>query len=1074
LNNSETKPFRIYKSSAGSGKTTALIGVFLGLSLSSSNPDKFKSILAITFTNKAANELKERFMSSLKKIKSIDPKDESVLNDFEIVQLMADTGLSLSELKKRATDVFRIALRDYDEIGISTIDGFNHKLIRSFSRDLRIKSDFEVELDEANLFADAVDLLLEKVGYDNHITHHLLNYLRQSIDDDKKANITKRLNDLRRLISSEESAKAVASLYEIEPHAFEETKKKLQPIVTKFEALCHQIGKSVLELFEAEDIEADDLSFKKTGYFAYFERLKTYDGGYLELHGSLRKKVDKPWHSGSASAATKAAIARRQSELIGYYNAALELFEKHYNDYAIAKALQKQIDLLAVLADLSRELKSLAAERNVVPISTFNSIISDSMRDEPVAYIYEKFGNRFKHVLIDEFQDTSELQWNNVTPFIAESLSVGQFNMVVGDAKQSIYRWRGGKAEQLIQLPRLNAVQDANREIEQSFERNAEIIPLGTNYRSLPEIVNFNNAFIAELTPLLTSDGSLFRKEYQGESALQTFPKKKKGGYISWKRLEKKAEPELVASVTINAIKEAFADGFSFGDIAILVRKKGDEVNEIINLLSEEHIPFTTRDSFGLDKNTSVGMLLAFMRLALDPDMATAQVKVMRELCRLNEIPYRPYNYWHKPSYRGSIDITAFLQKFDKGFSWQALAGMSAWEISKLVISKFIPTKERRDVSLESFLNCILEKGGRSISSQAFLEWWDSLENKPEAKVGESGNRVQLMTIHKSKGLQFPVVILPNLNWNLSNKAETTWFRVNEKLDIPFQYVPLSISKSLNKMGYSADFEQYEEENKFDNLNLIYVAVTRPSLRLYINHTIGASNQTGPSVNAAFENLKAHYSSSSDARIEIDSTVGGGIESEMILGEKQSAPSKLTDQKVCSEIELQSPVDIAVEQRFKISAEGISPNREAGILFHELAAKSQSIEEAKSILKRWRSNGSIHADQAEELVDWIKKLYSDKKYRELSQYGDRMAERNLVSDGMVLRPDMVFRSSEGFTVIDFKTGEAKQSHARQVTDYMKAIEKAENKSGKGYVVYLPEMKWVEVGDSGIAEQGKLF
>lgn len=1074
MNQSDSNRFHIYKSSAGSGKTTALIGVFLRLSLSSSNPDKFKSILAITFTNKAANELKERFISSLKKLKSLRPESSSDLADFEVKQLLESTKLSPQDLRDRASRVFAIALRDYDEIGIGTIDGFNHKLIRAFSRDLKLKSDFEVELDELNLFADAVDLMLEKVGVDNHITHHLLNFMRQSIDDDKKANITSRLNDLRNLISAEDSEKPVASLYEIDPQEFEETKKQLQPIVDSFENLCHTIGSAVFKIIQNEGLEAADLSYGSTGYYSFFEKLNDYSGDYITLHSKLQNKLDAPWHSGSASAAAKEAIERNQSELLEHYHSAATLFQKHYKDYAIAKSLRDQIDLLAVLADLSRELNSLVNERNVVPISTFNGIISKSMRDEPVAFIYEKFGNRYKHILIDEFQDTSELQWNNITPFIAESLSSGQFNMVVGDAKQSIYRWRGGKAEQLIRLPELNPHdQNIAREIKVSFAQNAKIVPLDVNYRSLSEIVEFNNSLIKELTPTLTEPGTLFRAEYEGESARQSYPKSKKGGYIEWKEIEKNPEPELISTHVLEAVQEARADGYSFGDMAILVRKKGKDVNEIIRTFSEEDIPFTTRDSFGLDMNTTVGMLTAFLRLSMDSNLATAQIKIMREVCRLHNTPFEPHTFWTKPGYRGSIDFRAFVKNFSPDFSLSLLSGMSSWEISKEVINHFVPIEKRRDIFVESFLNCILEKGGRSLSAQEFLEWWDSLANKPEAKVGESGDQVQLMTIHKSKGLQFPVVILPNLNWDFSKNGETKWLRVNEKLNIPFDYVPLKLGKSLEYMGYKADFDQYNQENRFDNLNLIYVAVTRPSERLYIHHAEGTKSQTGPSVSAAFEKLKAAYETSSKAKIEIDSKLGEGIKSSLIVGEKREATRTSKGEQISKTIELRHPVDISVENRFTISSEGISPNREAGILFHELAAKSQTLAEAKAQLHTWKLNGRLAMNQESELCLWIENLYSDKKYQALLESAERLAERTIAKGGQVFRPDMVFKEQSSFAVIDFKTGEEKEQHLSQVEEYLNAINSAENQIGKGFVVYLPDMKWIEI-NVGKPKQGTLF
>jgi len=1071
LSNTDTKQFHIYKSSAGSGKTTALIGVFLRLSLSSSNPNTFKTILAITFTNKAANELKLRFLSSLKKLKSIHPDKPADLEDFDVKQLLEETNIRPKELKLRAEKVFNTALRDYDEIGIGTIDGFNHKLIRSFSRDLRLKSDFEVELDEANLFADAVDLLLEKVGLDNHITHHLLNYLRQSIDDDKKANITTRLNDLRDLISKEDSEIPVASLYNLEPADFEKTKKKLQPAISEFVSICASIGSTVLDIFTEEGIEASDLSYKEKGYFAYFQKLKNFDGEYVNIHGSLKGKLDKPWWNKAASADAKQAIENRQEELRELYHTAATHFQKNYTNYAIAKALSAQIDLLAVLVDLSRELKELADERNIVPISTFNSIISRSMRDEPVAFIYEKFGNRYKHILIDEFQDTSELQWNNITPFVAESLASGQFNMLVGDAKQSIYRWRGGKAEQLIRLPELNPEdQNIGMETRMSFDQNAKIIPLGVNYRSLPNIVEFNNALIKELTPLLTDPDTLFRSEYEGESARQSYPKSKDGGYITWQQIEKKPEPEMVSSHVLKFVREAQEDGYAFGDIAILVRKKGKDVTDMIRRFSEEDVPFTTRDSFGLDMNPTVVMLTEFLRLSMDENLATSQIKIIRELSRLHNIDYEPHKFWRKRKGKGSIDFNAFAQSYSPNFSLKLFSGMSAWEISKEVVNRFVPADRQRDVFVESFLNCILEKGGRSVSAQEFLEWWDSLGAKPEAKVGESGNQVQLMTIHKSKGLQFPVVILPNLNWDFAKNGDTKWLPAKEKLDIPFDYVPLKISKSLEQMGYKADFDQYNRENKFDNLNLIYVALTRPSERLYISHAIGTASQTGPAVSTAFEKLKSQYEGSE--LVQVNSIQEEGVESSLIVGEKRKTTIKKIEISRES-LELLHPADISVEQRFSISSEGISPNRETGILFHELVAKSQTLAEAISQLETWNKNGRVALDQSGELTEWVEKLFSDEKYLSLMETSKSLAERTLAKDGHVLRPDMVFKEESTFTVVDFKTGEEKDAHLSQVRGYLSAINSAESQVGKGFVVYLPAMKWVEVFVQE-AEQGTLF
>ncbi|MCH2213894.1 MAG: UvrD-helicase domain-containing protein [Flavobacteriales bacterium] len=1072
---SEKKSFHIYKSSAGSGKTTALIGDYLQLSLSSSNPHEFKKILAITFTNKAANELKQRFLSILSLIKDIDISIPAHLQNFEVKQLLSQVKISALELKLRAKKVLEIALRDYDEIGISTIDSFNHKLISSFSRDLNIKSDFEVELEEANFFSEAVDMLLEKVGSDAHITKHLLGYLEQSLEENKKTNISQQLIKLRPLLTSETAIKPIESIMEVEPEEFEKTKKSLFPIISNFEKSVQKIGSSVLSIFLELNVSADDLKQKSSGYFGYFKRLSEFKGEYKPLHGKLLPVVEESWYVGSAKREVKDSLDLKHGELLDLYHRSEELFEGPFSKYMSAKKLLSQIHLLAVLADLSKSLKELAKERNVVMISEFNRIISKSMHGEPVAYIYEKFGNRFKHILIDEFQDTSELQWKNITPFITDSLSEGQLNMVVGDAKQSIYRWRGGKAEQLIHLPELDHTDSSISPTDRiSLRENSRIVHLDTNYRSLPTIVNFNNGLIELLKDSLTVSNTIFRKEYEGASSKQKFPDHKVGGYVKWTQLEKNARPVLISNQTIDSIQEAIADGYSFGDMAILVRKKGKEVNAIIEALTKAEIPFTTRDSFGLDMNSTVVMLLEFLRLSADANLPPSQVRVMREICRLQNLPFHPEEFWKQGKNNGDLNFTHFLKSIDKEFSLDQLRRFSAIEICYEVLNRFVPIPIRNDVFIQSFLNCILERGYSSSATEV-IDWWDSLSLKPEAKSGVSENQVKIMTIHKSKGLQFPVVIIPNLNWKL-NKTEIKWIPLNSGENIPFSYMPMPMTKSLIDIGYSSEYEKYLLEISFDNLNLIYVALTRPSERLYLFHCIGSKDETGQVVNQAYDRIANEEIKILDTTLQKLHHSEEGIQSSICLGGR-ARPLEKPSQKQTKESNLKvgSAQIIPIQERFKISHEGVSSNRDTGILFHDIASKTFSLEEAKVQLDRCRINGGVSDESYIEVLKWFEALYSDEKYLSLLETAAKLSERPLQSDGDVMRPDVVFKTKSTFKVIDFKTGRKEKSHIQQVKKYLKAITQVEDKTGEGYVVYVPSMEWTPVLNTEEENiQGTLF
>ncbi len=1050
--------FLIYKSSAGSGKTTALIRVYLRLSLAGNNPHAFKSILAITFTNKAANELKTRFLETLREIKNTT--DDESKQGFMVKLISKDLDTPVSSLKKRAEEVYKIALRDYDDIGIGTIDGFNHKLIRSFSREVNLKSDFEPETDVEGLFSEAVGELLDRAGNDERLTDHLYQFIKTTLAADKKVKITEELMNLRFLITDEESELPIKSLLEVDSGVFKELSRVLFSKVEEFTRNVHEIGEKAFKIFTEYHIVPNDLIWKNGGYFGFFEKLKGFKKDYVELRSNLRDKVEDSWAGKNVTEDQKQRVEAAEEILRPLYYRAKGYFEQEYDSFLLAFTLSRKIDLLALLADMNRSYQEVIEDRNVLPVASFNRLISDSLKDEPIAFIYEKFGNRFHHVLVDEFQDTSVLQWKNLTPFISDSLASGKANMVVGDAKQSIYRWRGGKAEQLIELPELDAADDLIAEdIRRSFRLNGKIIPLTTNYRSLPLIVEFNNQLIKSLTQRLTQEGSLFRKEYSDESAVQKVPENIDGGFICWNKLDKTVDSDLIPKTVLDFIGEARQDGYGFGDIAVLVRKKGNDVDGIIKALTDANIPFVTADSFGLDKNTTVEMLLSFLRLAVDFHHSPSQIKIAREISRLHEITYEPHKIFDSDKGKNEQGFIDFLKTYDPGFNEERISGKGAYSILKYAIRSFIPVKQKTNAFIEGLLNSVLEQGGRGVTPSQFIEWWETQKTKPDVETGESGEEVRIMTIHKSKGLEFPVVIIPNLSWQLESKASTKWLKAKSKWNLPFSHIPLEMTQKLDRLSYSKELEAYNGEKDFDNLNLIYVAVTRAAERLYFNYGENNSKYTGDSLKAALLELKA-ISFSHGKQKELKNKLEGVLE-RICIGDRALKAARLPDKKRVEMIKIRSIDDTPFEERFRISGEGLEKSRETGVLFHRLAA-FRNEKEASKELEQWFSNGSISESTWRELQDLIKALFKDTNYLRLIENSDQMNERNLTFQGEVLRPDAVFVDQNEVTIVDFKTGKMASSHIRQVKKYVAAIEKVySNRRIQGFVVYVPEMKWVK-------------
>jgi ATP-dependent exoDNAse (exonuclease V) beta subunit len=960
------KSFLIYKSSAGSGKTTALILFFLKLSLRG-NSSEFKHILAITFTNKAANEMRHRLIDELVKIINFNGNEGDLSSNpdlFILKELTTELNIGLQELKFRAQRVFDLALRDFGEIGIGTIDRFNHRLIRSFSRELNLKSDFEVTLDEANLFEDVVDLFLTHVGHDDELTQHLIHFIELEEESDRKVNLRKQISDLRELVMGEEGKEALQSIGEIPSGRFLDIRKNIREENQQFEAELRIIAEEFENICQQNQIEPEYFSYKEGGFPKYFKSFFSLEEKRPQLNKNLSSKIESPWVSKSASKNIQAAVEPIQENLRALYYKAEILLEENYSTYAVNRAILSRLDLLAVLRKLSETLSSTLEERNLLPVSYFNRIISDALRLEPVNFIYENLGHRYRHILIDEFQDTSELQWRNLLPLVHESLSNGYFSLVVGDAKQSIYRWRGGKAEQLISLPEI-AHEEENPGMATVLSTLAEQHSLLTNYRSRKNIVEFNNTFIGHLADLLTRPDSSYRREYK-ESLVQRVNDQKTGGYVEVNYLGSKPEDELVISQTIHQIRKARQDGYSYGSMAILLRSTKKIGEPLMKALASEGIPFDTKQSYGLDQSPLVEVVISFLRLSVLQKHSPAAIKAMRALCELYQIPFDPDDFA-----RGDrdtwLDIEVFAQQLNSKFRMSDLNGKTAYDTATYTIRTLIPEKEWKSVFIESLLDNILKKDGLRISPERFLQWWDSIQEKPNLNAPGSQEKVEILTIHKSKGLQYDVCILPEAGWKFNpGKYKLKWFQVNNN-HLPYVPIPNNPNK-LEEMALFTEAALEREQTEFDQLNLMYVALTRAKQRLYINFSSDSTDLKKPEFckfDRPIYRSVQHMSTAWKDRVEYQEKENGSFTFK--FGQEE-LNTKEREPKVEGPLRIpKKKVDIPVDERLQIADEDRSEYRDLGILFHQLAGKYRNLQECMRGLNQWLSNGKINRAEFESL-----------------------------------------------------------------------------------------------------------
>jgi len=501
--------FAVYNSSAGSGKTFTLVKEYLKIALKTNKSDTYKHILAITFTNKAASEMKERILSALKFISGNEVLKDTPKYLLEALKNPIDKGgLGLDEkiIKERCQKVLKSILHHYNDFGVSTIDKFTHKIIRTFAHDLHLPLNFEVEIDQNELLKKVIDQLIDKVGKDEKLTKLLVEYANNKADDEKNWNIEKDLFDFTSKITNENNRHYIKKIRDLTLDDFEHIKSYIFQFNKTFEQEMIEIGTKTLQFLNENNIEIK--SFSNSFYPTYFNNLskKNIKSPNDTLKGIIAG--EKNWYSKTTESTQKQLIDAHKNQLIDFYDEVEKLKDEKYSQYKLNQLIYQNLYNLGIVNEIENTIFEFKKENNVLSIADFNTRISGIVSSEPVPFIYERLGEKYQHFLIDEFQDTSIIQWHNLLPLLENSLANGNFNMIVGDAKQAIYRFRGGEVEQIIRLPQVFKHQNNPilLEREKSLQRNFKPEILSENFRSKAEIVNFNNQFFNKISTKLNED----------------------------------------------------------------------------------------------------------------------------------------------------------------------------------------------------------------------------------------------------------------------------------------------------------------------------------------------------------------------------------------------------------------------------------------------------------------------------------------------------------------------------------------------------------------------------------------
>lgn len=1041
--------FSIYDASAGSGKTYALVKEYLKIILIAPKNDAYRNILAITFTNKAVHEMKSRIVGSLSEFAKEEPskKAQDLMRDLAI-----DTQLSLIQIKTKSKQIIKHIIHNYAAFDISTIDKFTHKVIRAFAHDLNLPMTFEVTLDTENLLTEAIDAIIAQAGEDETLTKLLIDFTMEKTDDDKSWDISREIMETGKLVLNENNRNEITQFHDKSIAEFVEIKKKMLVVCKDLEKENVAFAEAALILIENNGIDLKSFS------------RGTFPNHLVSIRDGKYNPKNKTFHEFDDIAINKTAKDRALIEnIIPELLQILVTIYKNFEKRDFYKAFLKNITPLSLLNTVSNELAKIQEEQNVLSISEFNAIIHREIQNQPAPFIYERLGERYRHFFIDEFQDTSEMQWQNLIPLIDNALS-GQDDygekgtlMIVGDPKQSIYRWRGGKAEQFIELSKdNNPFNNPDKKLEH----------LDKNYRSYSQIIEFNNDFFKLLSSEFEHPD--YKDLYENHSHQHI--NDKKGGYVNISFIPKTEtaeesveevldKTELYVLATLNTIQKVLKQGFEYKDIVILTRKRSEGI-AIASYLTEQNIPLLSSETLMIQNATEVRLIIHLLKYLKNNADLESKANFLHYIAKNIQDQMPVHDFIAKGmKQKQEADFEKWLMSFDISLSFQNIRKKSLYEAVEIIVSKFLSTANQiGNAYIQYFLDIVLERDVRNQAGIAdFLIFWDKNGEKFSIPSPEGNNAVRIMTIHKSKGLEFPVVIMPFAEEDYNRKPKDKLWLDAEEMDLGLPKALIDNSSAVEGFGEEAKlvYDQKKQEELLDNVNVLYVALTRAEEQLYVVSNMNLSKKGEIPKNnmcAFFINYLMNKGLFDESKLEYG--FGNRIK---ISSETKHIDTSKPIENVAVTL---NPKNIKIAQREALMwGTHQQESIEYGNVVHEILSFVKTKKDVDLAVDKAIENGLINSTQKELVYKKIQEIVNHTELELFFAEGNQVLNEQTIvqKKGAVVKPDrMVITQEKAVFLLDYKTGIPNAKYNRQLEDYQYAIEQMGFKVQKKVLVYISE------------------
>ncbi len=1015
--------YQIYDASAGSGKTFTLVKEYLKLILSEDSRQEFRKILAITFTNKAVNEMKQRILKSLALFAS-DPAEAS--KDDLFLQIAEELKLGKDRLSTRSGEVLKEILHNYAFFDISTIDKFNHRIIKTFARDLKIPQNFEVVMDQDLLLSESIDRFLGNAEPGNRLTELIIDFALEKIDDSKSWDVSYDLQKVGSMLFDENHLPFLESLKDKEVDAFLDLQNTLRKVIHTLIGGLKRIGTEALNLIANAGLDAKE--FKSGWYPAFMKKIQTDPTGVDFNAGWKQNFGEEPLYKTSLPRETKAVIDGLMPRFIDLWT---NMRAKHNRLLFLRNAYQNLVPL-TLLNALQKEIHALLGEREQIHISAFNSLISEQIRDQPAPFIYERLGEKYRHYFIDEFQDTSLLQWNNLVPLISHAMLSEDLQgkrgslFLVGDAKQAIYRWRGGRSELFLNLIHDEDTLFGIRPVTKQLQRN---------YRSYQEVVDFNNRFFTSAVPGLKNE--LYRQLFlEGNQQEHTASE---GGLVSVRFLEEGTQDREsdYCNEVLGVVGELLDRGVPYGDICILVRSNNQGVR-IARHLMENQVPVISSDALLLESDPGVRFLINLMKHTARPTDLNIQYDILFYLSGEED---------RHEFISENLDNLSGLLKRKYHFEMEVFTQRTPYDALEYAIDRFQLVKVSH-AFISALLDEVLEfESHMDCGIQSFLDHWDKNKGRWSIPAPEQTEAVMLMTIHKSKGLEFPFVIFPFANAKIyDDRGTRLWVQTTDEALKGFDHLLLTKKKEMADYNDASRVIAEEEEHKqeLDAFNVLYVALTRGIQGVYVISEMDLDKNGDPKAtnySGLFIKFLKGEGMWDRNRRRYDFGELGEVVSSTVSGLKQESISYTCSAKYEGHLEISTRAG-----ELWGTSRALALSR--GNLFHFGMSTIEVPGDIPSSVQELVSSGAISVKEQNNYSELFKSVVEHPLLASFFQAGPiiRNEQAIIAENGVILRPDRMVFDGRKVSVLDYKTGSESPDHIAQLNSYVKVL------SSMGYTV----------------------